>query len=55
MMVVLTVVAGSDHGVGVEVDAADEGDCGVLTRVHEPGLLVLAESGGRPVPADQDA
>jgi hypothetical protein len=39
----------------LQVDATDEGDLALLTRVDEPALLVVAELPGQHVPASAKA
>ena len=54
MIVAFAAMAGRDHGVGIEIDAAEKGGPGLLAGVHEPALLMLTKAGFGAVPPDPD-
>ena len=54
MIVFDTTMAGANHRMGIEIDAADKRAGRLQLSVKEPEFLMLAEAGMRTIPANAD-
>ena len=54
VIVFSATMAGRDHRMGIEIDAADKRTGRFQSSVHEPEFLMLTESRMRAIPANAD-